>query len=106
MGDFKNSQDVVDAWMASPDHRDNILNNQYMDIGVSAKRGMFEGREVWIAVQHFGLSAEVCPVLNNNLEKEISVSKKNLENQSNQITNNEQIQEYNNSVEKLKTKIT
>ncbi|MCX6806659.1 MAG: CAP domain-containing protein [Candidatus Berkelbacteria bacterium] len=32
--DFKNSENMVSAWYASPSHKKNILNNDYQDIGV------------------------------------------------------------------------
>jgi uncharacterized protein YkwD len=55
MGNFSSDEDLVLAWMESPGHRENILNEKYQEIGVAVKKGIFEGKEVWIAVQHFGL---------------------------------------------------
>ncbi len=72
MGTFEDSEDIVIAWMNSPGHRDNILNKKYQEIGVSVKRGSYEGKEVWFAVQHFGTSREVCPNINLKLKNEIA----------------------------------
>lgn len=61
LGNFKDDQDLVQEWMDSPGHRANILNNKYTEVGVAVGRGMFEGRMTWLAVQHFGRPAYLCP---------------------------------------------
>jgi uncharacterized protein YkwD len=71
LGGFKDDQAVVTAWMNSPGHRANILNTRYTNIGVSVGRGSFEGRDVWIAVQHFGLPKYACPSIDSNLKASI-----------------------------------
>ena len=60
MGNFKNDESLVDAWMASEGHRKNMLSGVYQEIGVAVEKGIFEGKTTWLAVQHFGLSADVC----------------------------------------------
>lgn len=52
--DFSESSDVERAWMNSPTHRDNILNENYTEIGIATARGMYKGRETTFAVQMFG----------------------------------------------------
>ncbi len=61
MGGFKNDQAIVDAWMASPGHRENILNPKYREIGVATASGIFNGGNVLLAVQVFGTPSTVCP---------------------------------------------
>lgn len=58
---FVDSGDVVNAWMASVDHRDNILNADFTEIGVGVAKGVYEGRQALFVVQLFGtpLPAEV-----------------------------------------------
>ncbi len=73
MGTFLTSAEIVQAWMDSPGHKANILNTKYQNIGVSVKRGTFEGKEVWFAVQHFGTSRSVCPSVSEVLKKEIDI---------------------------------
>lgn len=72
MGTFSSSSDIVQAWMNSEGHKANILNKKYQEIGVSVKRGTFEGKEVWFAVQHFGTSRSVCPDIDIYLKNEIT----------------------------------
>lgn len=60
MGDFKNSEAVVNGWMDSSGHRENILRTSFQEIGVAARFGMFLGREQWIAVQIFATPQSVC----------------------------------------------
>ena len=61
MGNFKNDQDLVSAWLNSPGHRANILNTRFTEIGTAVLKGFYEGREVWMAVQEFGLPLSSCP---------------------------------------------
>ena len=51
---FYNSDDVVVAWMNSPSHRDNLLNEHYKDIGVAVVTGILNGQETTLVVQEFG----------------------------------------------------
>lgn len=78
LGDFDTSASIVDAWMNSEGHRANILSTKYQNIGVSVKKGLYQDKEVYFAVQHFGTSRSVCPVLNKNLKKEIEAINANL----------------------------
>ena len=52
--DFMNSDSVVDAWMNSPSHRDNLLNSNYKEIGLSVVNGTLNGVETTLVVQMFG----------------------------------------------------
>jgi len=52
--DFMNSESVVEAWMNSPTHRDNILNPNYKEIGLSVVNGTLNGVETTLVVQMFG----------------------------------------------------
>lgn len=52
--DFSNPQDVVKAWMASPTHKKNLLDNRYRDIGVAVMDGTLNGVETTLVVQMFG----------------------------------------------------
>lgn len=71
MGNFENSERLVEAWMASPGHRENILNSKYQDIGVAVLKGVYQGRQVWMAVQHFGMPISACLKPNEDLKAEI-----------------------------------
>lgn len=42
------------AWMDSPLHRKNILDNNFKEIGISAYSGNYEGRDTVFVVQMFG----------------------------------------------------
>jgi len=71
LGNFATSADIVTAWMNSPGHRANILNDSYTEIGVGVVSGVYEGRKVWIAVQHFGKPLSDCPTTDSELKNEI-----------------------------------
>ncbi|MBI4101680.1 MAG: hypothetical protein HY443_01810, partial [Candidatus Nealsonbacteria bacterium] len=50
---FFESKDAVNAWMASPGHRKNILNGKFTEIGVGWALGKYQGRETIYLVQFF-----------------------------------------------------
>ena len=52
--DFADPQAVVDAWLASPTHRENLLNANYDDIGIAVVNGDLAGIETTLIVQMFG----------------------------------------------------
>ncbi len=52
--DFSNPGDIVKAWMASPTHKQNLLDPRYKDIGVAVMDGYINGVETTIVVQMFG----------------------------------------------------
>jgi uncharacterized protein YkwD len=51
---FKNSYEVENAWINSKEHRDNIFNPHYQDIGIATVQGLHEGTPVLFVVQMFG----------------------------------------------------
>lgn len=51
--DFSDSGDVERAWMNSPTHRDNILNDRYTEIGIATAQGMYQGHMTTFVVQEF-----------------------------------------------------
>jgi len=52
--DFGNPSDIVKAWMASPTHRQNLLDSRYKDIGIAVMDGYLNGVETTLVVQIFG----------------------------------------------------
>lgn len=52
--DFLTSEGAIKAWMASQTHRDNILNNNFTEIGVAIVEGDFNGQKSIIIVESFG----------------------------------------------------
>lgn len=54
---FTDSEDVADAWMNSPGHRANILNNNFTEIGIATARGRLDGYNTVFVVQLFGRPA-------------------------------------------------
>lgn len=54
---FTDSTEVVDAWMNSPTHRENIVNGNFTEIGVGTAKGEYEGYETVYVVQLFGAPA-------------------------------------------------
>ncbi|MGH9856846.1 MAG: CAP domain-containing protein [Acidobacteriota bacterium] len=51
---FDNSSAVVEAWMNSPTHRENVLSAHYTDIGFAIQSGTLTGTDTILVVQEFG----------------------------------------------------
>lgn len=52
--DFSNPGSTVEAWMASPSHRENMLSPKYREIGVAVAEGDMNGVDTTVVVQLFG----------------------------------------------------
>jgi len=59
---FNTSSGVVDGWMASPTHRDNVLNSSYKDVGYAVVNGRLSGSETTLVVAMYGLQNETSVV--------------------------------------------
>lgn len=51
---FTDSNDVVNAWMNSPSHRDNLLSPKYKDVGFAISEGNLLGEDTVLVVEMFG----------------------------------------------------
>jgi hypothetical protein len=79
---FADSKDVTEAWMASPAHKENIVKENYTEIGTAVATGIYEGKEATFVVQVYAnpLSeisqpAELNKTENGNTVKAIGVKK-------------------------------
>ena len=52
--DFTDSEYVHKAWMKSPSHKANIMNENYQEIGIAVVEGEVNGKKTLLAVQFFG----------------------------------------------------
>ena len=55
--DFSDSQDVTDAWLNSPEHRANIMDTNFTQVGIAIASGTYEGRPVVFVAEEFGAPA-------------------------------------------------
>jgi uncharacterized protein YkwD len=51
---FYDSQTVIDAWMKSVGHRENLLNPKFQEIGIGMLSGKVDGEDTQVVVQLFG----------------------------------------------------
>lgn len=78
---FYSSDDVVKAWMASPTHRDNLLNPKYQDIGIAVVDGVLNGQKTILVVQEFGTTQALAANPSIDVQgKQIMLSKKDYDN--------------------------
>jgi hypothetical protein len=55
---YYDSQALHRAWMDSPGHRDNILREQFTEIGIGTATGTYNGKPALYVVQMFGAPVE------------------------------------------------
>lgn len=55
--DFGNTDRLMAAWMASPTHKENIVNPKYTEIGIAVVPGSIQGSDTVLVVQLFGTPA-------------------------------------------------
>lgn len=79
LGNFQNDKTLVQGWMDSPGHRENILNESYQEIGVAVLKGIFDGKSTWLAVQHFGLPLSACPQPDETIAIRIELNQNEIE---------------------------
>ncbi len=57
--DFSNNEEVIKAWMASPTHRENILNQDFTQMGLAVVNGNLNGANTTLVVQIFAVPSAV-----------------------------------------------
>ena len=76
---FTNAEDVVNAWVNSPTHYANLIDNDYVDLGVGLETGVYAGEQTVYVAQHFGgpsvmpEQTTVAPVKKPAVVKDVSV---------------------------------
>ena len=78
LGNFEDDKVLLQGWMDSPGHRENILSN-FTEIGIAVGEGTFEGKKTWLAVQMFGRPLSACKAVDTRLEDEIRMDEGTLE---------------------------
>ncbi len=91
LGNFGSDAALVEAWMNSPGHRENILKEGFREIGIAVGQGTFEGERTWLAVQTFGTPATTCTSPNKNLAKQIEDNRTKLDKLDNSLANQDSL---------------
>ena len=89
-GHFYTNQKIVDGWMQSPGHRENILSSDVRDMGAAVVKGNMKGKETYVAVQIFGLQSPPvahndCVTPSENLIRDIEIKKAEITSLRNQL---------------------
>lgn len=68
---FSTAQDTVNAWMASPDHRENMLSPNYTDVGFAVAQGNLTGdTNTVLVVEEFGSTSFPKPQVAQQIQPE------------------------------------
>lgn len=51
---YNNANDVLNAWLASPTHRENIMSSKYNNVGFAVATGNLTGEDTVLVVEMFG----------------------------------------------------
>ncbi len=83
--DFDDANSVVVAWMNSPSHRSNMLDENFREIGVAVADGKLGGREGILVVQEFGTnpSSPVAEKVNGQRQSQSESQSKQVAGESN-----------------------
>lgn len=57
--DFNTSQEVVEAWIASPSHYENLINKDFTQMGLAIVNGNLKGFNTTLVVQLFAVPSSV-----------------------------------------------
>ena len=69
---FTNASDVVNAWMASPEHRKNMLSANYQNVGYAVETGTLSGENTVLVVEMLGSTAyAAAPAPENKLASQV-----------------------------------
>lgn len=71
--DFSDGPAIVQAWMDSPTHRENLLNSNYRDIGIAVVDGKLGDRDTTLVVQFFGTKPSAVASIGSSATKIIAV---------------------------------
>lgn len=72
---FTTTESVIKAWMASPDHRANMLSENYQDVGFGVLQGKLNGEETILVVEEFGNLS--MPLTRNTKIQEVAAERAN-----------------------------
>lgn len=64
--DFNNNDEVINAWMESSAHRENILNKEFTQMGLAIVQGNLKGFNSTLIVQIFAVPSSVAMKADNN----------------------------------------
>ena len=59
--DFSTTSGVIAGWMGSPEHRANMLNTTYKDVGFAVVNGTLTGEQTTLVVAEYGAPAKATP---------------------------------------------
>lgn len=56
--DFNTSEAIHDAWLSSPSHKENIINQRYTEYAIAVENGIINGQQTILIVQMFATPNE------------------------------------------------
>lgn len=63
---FSSSSGVMSAWMASPEHRANVLDSRYTDVGIAVVHGEMNDQPIELVVAEYGEPASAAAALTSS----------------------------------------
>jgi len=74
--DFTESENVERAWINSPTHKENIMSQNFTEIGIATVDGIYNGRNTTFVVEFFGKPVQVAKVKEPVKTKEVATVSK------------------------------
>lgn len=72
LGNFGSEFEIVQAWMKSKGHKDNMLSPKFREIGIASGPEIYQGHSAIVIVQVFGLPVWDCPPVDETLLDDIT----------------------------------
>lgn len=94
--DFYNTDSLMKAWMNSPTHKANIINQKYQEIGIGVVNGTLGGIKTTLVVQHFGTPVvAITEAKKTETQKPITSDDIIINDEQNQVTDTVSVQSDN-----------
>lgn len=71
---YYSASDVINAWMASPEHKENMLSANYKNVGFAVSTGKLNGEETVLVVEMLGSTSLAQAPQAGDSEKSVAVS--------------------------------
>ncbi|MFA5127411.1 MAG: CAP domain-containing protein [Patescibacteria group bacterium] len=72
---FASAEDAVNAWVNSPTHYANMIDKDYVDLGVGLESGVYAGEQTVYVAQHFGSPSAMSEQTITEPVKKVAVAK-------------------------------
>lgn len=86
---FNSSGEVVNAWINSPSHKENLISENYDEVGYGVVNGVLDGYETTLVVQFFGKPRNIANIATKEEQQRYIISLNEKDGESKILANQE-----------------